>query len=335
LRVRIELVDEKGTTLDASRCLEQLQQSQVQVARTPVLDSKAPTPIGLQYPWMRKAMDTWDIESLPVTVVELQSGIRMNRYPTLIVEKGLIRTALVDHGELAEIQFLPQWSSASLWLSDRFPSDRLRDCISDLMVRLAFVDTDWTSEQVKPVWRTKVEFDIARLRRVERISGAAAEIGRWLPKLADAHHKVRSALERTPPAWSPSVQVIREQVDSLYSDAISYHTPWCFVREMPRYLNAIVARLERLKAVGVTKDMLVHGSIEPYWQTYRAHLSKIQAPNSALQCPSEPVSIQPNAALLEYRWLIEELRVSLYAQQLGTRVSVSPKRLDKLKEKLS
>jgi len=44
--------------------------------------------------------------------------------------------------------------------------------------------------------------------------------------------------------------------------------------------------------------------------------------------------LEPTGLLLEYRWLIEELRVSVYAQQLGTRVSVSPKRLDKIKEQL-
>ncbi len=45
--------------------------------------------------------------------------------------------------------------------------------------------------------------------------------------------------------------------------------------------------------------------------------------------------LQPYGNLLEYRWHIEELRVSIHSQHLGTRVSISPKRLEKLRDSLS
>ena len=303
-------------------------------------------------------MDTWDIESLPSSVVELRGGVRMNMYPTLIVGKEKIATGLVDHEALAEqlfrrgmtslfskierreirsqIQYLPQWTTSSLWLSDRYAGDRLKDFIGDLIARLAFIDTNWGSEHVAPVFRTKVEFEICRLKRIERVAGAAAEIGRWLPKFAEANHKVRSLLEKTPATWSENVRSIREQLTALFHDSLSYHVPWCYVREIPRYLQAIAIRLDRLKSVGPTRDLATDATASSYWKDLSKRIASLQpSPTTMQSLPNATtVRVEPTGLLLEYRWLIEELRVSINAQQLGTRVSVSPKRLDKIKEQL-
>ena len=353
LRMRIELVDDKGKSIQSSRDLIELQQSQNASA---VAASIASTAIETNYEWSRASMDTWDIETLPKSVIELRGGVRMHRFPTLVIDKEKIRTELVDHEPFAEqllrrgmttllckierreirsqIQFLPQWSTCSLWLSDRYPGDRLRDLVSDLIARMAFIDTNWSNEQIQPVFRTRVEFDISRLKRVERIAGAAAEVGRWLPKFAEANYKVRSLLEKSPASWGKSLQSVREQLTAMFHESLSYQTPWCYVREIPRFLQAVAVRLERLKTIGVNKDMAIDTSISSYWQDYLKQLSTIQPSPTAIQVvpTNQSRQLEPTDKLLEYRWLIEELRVSLYAQQLGTRVSVSPKRLDKLKQ---
>ena len=356
LRMRIEIVDEKGVAVQSSRDLSELQQTQ----RTAAVHALPTTTPGkpVVYDWARNSMDTWDIETLPKSVVELRGGVRMNMYPTLIVGKEKIATGLVDHEIFAEqlfrrgmtslfskierreirsqIQFLPQWTTSSLWLSDRYAGDRLKDLVSDLIARLAFIDTNWASEQVAPVFRTKVEFEICRIKRIERIAGAAAEIGRWLPRFAEANHKVRALLEKTPATWSENVRSIREQLTALFQDSLSYHVPWCYVREMPRYLQAIAVRLDRLKSVGPIKDLAMDATATLYWKDCAAQIVGIQPSPTTLQSVPGGATqrLEPTGPLLEYRWLIEELRVSMFAQQLGTRVSVSPKRLDKLKEQL-
>ncbi len=355
LRMRVELVDEKGVAVQSSRDLTELQQTQrsAAVQAVPISTGKPVT-----YDWDRASMDTWDIEVLPKNVVELRSGVRLNMYPTLLIAKEKIATGLIDHEGLAEqllrrgltslfskierreirsqIQFLPQWTTSSLWLSDRYAGDRLKDLVSDLIARLAFIDTNWTSEQVAPVFRTKVEFEICRLKRIERIAGAAAEIGRWLPKFAEANHKVRSMLEKTPATWSENVRSIREQLTALFHDSLSYYVPWCYVREIPRYLQAIAVRLDRLKSVGSIKDLAADSIAASYWKDFHARIATSQPSLATMQSlpAGTTLRLEPTGPLLEYRWLVEELRVSIYAQQLGTRVSVSPKRLDKLKEQL-
>ncbi|MEQ1824716.1 MAG: ATP-dependent RNA helicase HrpA [Pirellula sp.] len=355
LQMRVELIDDAGKPVTASRDLQQLQQSQREVVAS--VASKIPNQTVV-YPWARDALTSWDIDSLPGSVVESRGGVRVSLYPTLIVDREIIRTATVDHEAMAEqllrqsvvslfsrierretrsqIQFLPQWSSCSLWLSDRFSGDRLRDFIGDLMARLAFVDTNWSIEQPQPIFRTQTEFELVRLKRVERIAGAAAEIGRWLPRLAEANHRVRSALERSPSNFGPSLQSMRDQIHRLFSEPLSFMTPWCYVRELPRYLQAIAVRLDRLKSIGLAKDMSIHEGIQRYWDEYAQRWSNVQPSQLSLRADSATQSFRLEASgkMLEFRWLIEELRVSQYAQQLGTRVSVSPKRLDKLLEQI-
>jgi ATP-dependent helicase HrpA len=236
----------------------------------------------------------------------------------------------------SQIQFLPQWSSSSLWLSDRFAGDKLRDVVSELIARLAFVDTNWNAEVVSPIFRTKVEFEISRIKRIEKIAGAAAEVGRWLPKFAEANHKVRAVIEKTPATWASNVSGIRDQLTHLFHESLAYYTPWCFVREIPRYLQAVAFRLDRLKSTGPAKDLQIEATVTKYWKEYHSRLTAMQPSPSTIQTTNghTAIRLEPMGKLLEFRWLIEELRVSLYAQQLGTRVSVSPKRLDKLLEQI-
>jgi ATP-dependent helicase HrpA len=120
-------------------------------------------------------------------------------------------------------------------------------------------------------------------------------------------------------------------LSELLDDAHPFHTPWVFLRELPRYLSAMVSRLEKLKSMGQSKDQELDRDAQSAWKDYSARLQTL---HQKLSKPNRPMRWHPSDKLLEYRWMIEELRVSIYAQKLGTRVSVSPKRLEKWREQL-
>ena len=84
----------------------------------------------------------------------------------------------------------------------------------------------------------------------------------------------------------------------------------------PRYLKAIVLRLNKAKGGTMERDLEQSKAIRPLWQ-------------SALKMKDW---LEPKAA--EYRWMIEELRVSLFAQELRTPMPVSVKRVTKAWEEL-
>lgn len=85
---------------------------------------------------------------------------------------------------------------------------------------------------------------------------------------------------------------------------------------VPRYLKAVEQRFDKIGAQ-LQRDRVWSGELGGYWEQYQARLNKHQQEGKR----------DPQLAL--YRWMLEEYRVSLWAQQLGTKVPVSDKRLNK------
>ena len=90
-------------------------------------------------------------------------------------------------------------------------------------------------------------------------------------------------------------------------------TPWERLKEYPRYLQAIEQRLEK-HGRDPKRDAQLVAQVAPLEARYRERVKM----ERGARAPERD----------EYRWLLEELRVSLFAQQLKTRVPVSARRLD-------
>jgi ATP-dependent helicase HrpA len=86
---------------------------------------------------------------------------------------------------------------------------------------------------------------------------------------------------------------------------------------LPRYLKALQIRMERA-ALQPDKEQTRKLQLTPYVDALRRWQSNPQLSGEAAQLVEE------------YRWMVEEFRVSVFAQELGTSVPVSPKRLDQL-----
>ncbi|MCA1778779.1 MAG: DUF3418 domain-containing protein [Xanthomonadaceae bacterium] len=145
------------------------------------------------------------------------------------------------------------------------------------------------------------------------------------PLLVDRCQKALEALDRTLLAWhritrrldqlgpaQPSTQAdIASQLDDLmYADFVSDISSERLAH-YPRYLDAIDLRLDALE-LDPRRDVQRQAEVEPWWQFYLDQLSR-----------HGRYTVELDA----YRWLIEEYRVQVFAQQLGTAVKVSKKRL--------
>jgi ATP-dependent helicase HrpA len=94
-------------------------------------------------------------------------------------------------------------------------------------------------------------------------------------------------------------------------------TPWKWLQHFPRYFAAIAYRIEKLPASSISKDLALTDDVDRFWQQYVSQKSA-----------HEHQSVyDPELDL--FRWMIEEYRVSLFAQTLGTSQTVSAKRLEK------
>ncbi len=136
------------------------------------------------------------------------------------------------------------------------------------------------------------------------------------------------ALQKKLPACKPYAGVLQdidEQLGRLITKRFIADTPFARLQHYPRYLQAIVLRLDKLRAAGnqgAVRDARLLAEYAPLWANYQR-----RATLRAKQGVCEP-------QLEQYRWLLEELRVQLFAQELRTPVPVSSKRLQKMWETL-
>jgi len=355
LKFRIELKDTQGKNLLVTRDLEAVQltaQSNV-LADCTTGQGTANTPSN--YTWQRTAMQQWDIPDLPNKVIEMVGGVRMERYPSLVWKDAKAATIVYDHPHLAhqqlrestirllaanqrreikgQIQYMPKWTQCGLWLSDRFDAQTLTDYVSFLMARLAFVETNWPKDSgvIQETPRSLLEWEARRTGAVQKIGMAAAEISRWLPKFAEAYYQVRKQKETMPKALWQQAVTIHKQLDALLDPMHALHTPWVYMKDLPRFLNALALRLEKLRLTGLQKDQALDAGPAKATEDYDARISKLE---NQLAFSKHKCKWHPENLLLEYRWMIEEYRVSVHAQKLGTRISVSPKRIEKIQQQL-
>ncbi|HSC82832.1 MAG TPA: DUF3418 domain-containing protein, partial [Pseudomonas sp.] len=117
-------------------------------------------------------------------------------------------------------------------------------------------------------------------------------------------------------AQAMALNDIKLQLSNLVYPGFVRETPAEWLKEVPRYLKAIEQRLDKIGSQ-VQRDRVWAGELAGYWEQYQARLGKHAQEGKR------------DAELLLYRWMLEEYRVSLFAQQLGTRMAVSDKRLGK------
>jgi ATP-dependent helicase HrpA len=158
-------------------------------------------------------------------------------------------------------------------------------------------------------------------RRVDegrsRFNLIAQEIARTAAGILTEQGAIRKKLAAAEKGFPRAVDELRQQLDRLLGAGWLARTPWARLQHLPRYLKAISARLDKLRA-DPARDARFAGEIAALEAPYRRELAA-RARLGAL-----------DADLEQFGWLLEELRVSLFAQELRTPVPVSAKRLAKL-----
>jgi ATP-dependent helicase HrpA len=167
-------------------------------------------------------------------------------------------------------------------------------------------------------------YEAMRIVGKKNILPAVQETTKLVAALFAAYHEARLALEQPqPPTWQYAVEDVRDQLEALLPDGFLASTPWNWLTQLPRYLAAVSLRLKKIATSGIPRDRQAHDQIAPRWQAYQERTAEHHRRGIA----------DPELEL--FRWMIEELRVSLFAQELGTSIPVSPQRLDKQWNKIA
>lgn len=168
-------------------------------------------------------------------------------------------------------------------------------------------------------WPTNETEFTARCKEAKsRLTLVAQEIARLINEILSEYQLVHKKIQAAK-SNGQSIQDMRAQYEWLLQKEFIARIPYERLQHLPRYLKAINVRLEKLRG-DAARDARQYTQMQSLQQAWQRKLTAQQG--------------NIDARIEEFGWLLQELRVSLFAQELKTPVIVSVKRLEKLWEKM-
>jgi len=329
LLMNFRVIDEAGRELASGRDLAALKSQLGQAAQ---LTFAAAEP-GIE----KSGIRAWDFGELPATIAFTRGGRKLTGYPALVDEGESVAIRLFDTGGAAAESLrggvrrlmtlalkeqvrqldksLPGFTQAALLLRAFAPADELKD---DLL--LAILDRAFIGEDELP--RNANAFEELKQRARARLPAVREAGCRLFVTIAEEYQRAQQRLGAAAKSAPQPAADLRGQLGRLVHKGFMSATPWERLHDLPRYLKAAQVRLDKYPR-DAERDAKHAGSIASIWKRYEERAIKLKRAGEY-----EP-------RLEDFRWRIEELRVSLFAQELKTPYPVSYKRLDKLWAEIS
>ena len=320
--LNLRIIDDGGQELAMGRDLIQIQQQLGKAAATTFRDNTQE--------FERDNVTAWDIGTLPESIKFARGKQQLTGYLGLQKEKdGRIALRLFDTSaaaeqahrlgviELMKLQLKEQvkdlnkgiqgFTQAAMLLK-HINADTLRDDLTQAVCDRAFIGED-------ELPRNEKAFKEQIKRARSRLPAVKEALSRYLQETAAAYAELNGKLGK-----HPLTHLLRQRLQTLLAAGFATRTPWAQWPRLPIYLKAMTLRLEKYSS-NPARDAAREADIqelEQMWQEKTDSLIKQGLPISD--------------GLAGFKWMIEELRVSLFAQELKTPYPVSVKRLMKVWE---
>ncbi len=274
----------------------------------------------------------WDFGDLPQTLSFERDGLKVTGYPALEDNIDAVSVKLFDTAQEAEANHrqgvarlmrfelkeqvkqlekgLPNFNQYALVFRNIMSPDDLRE---DLLTAIA--DRAFIGEDDLP--RSNSEFMQLKQRARTRLPAVSEAIARQAQAIATEYQSLINSQAKMPATVNRLKKDVEQQVQLLVYKNCFTQTPWAHLQHIPRYLKALNLRIQKQPA-NPERDGKNAASVGMLWQKWQDKINQLQQAGSLIP-----------PALQDYRWLIEELRVSLFAQELKTPFPVSIKRLEK------
>ena len=320
----LRIIDDGGQELAMGRDLIQIQQQLGKAAATTFRDNTQE--------FERDNVTAWDIGTLPESIKFARGKQQLTGYLGLQKEKdGRIALRLFDTSaaaeqahrlgviELMKLQLKEQvkdlnkgiqgFTQAAMLLK-HINADTLRDDLTQAVCDRAFIGED-------ELPRNEKAFKEQIKRARSRLPAVKEALSRYLQETAAAYAELNGKLGK-----HPLTHLMRQRLQTLLAAGFATRTPWAQWPRLPIYLKAMTLRLEKYSG-NPARDAAREANIQELEQTW-------QEKTDSLVKQGLPVSDD----LAAFKWMIEELRVSLFAQELKTPYPVSVKRLLKEWERI-
>ncbi|WP_455021346.1 DUF3418 domain-containing protein [Neisseria elongata] len=313
----LRIIDDGGQELAMGRDLIQIQQQLGKAAATTFRDNTQE--------FERDNVTAWDIGTLPESIKFARGKQQLTGYLGLQKEKdGRIALRLFDTSaaaeqahrlgviELMKLQLKEQvkdlnkgiqgFTQAAMLLK-HINADTLRDDLTQAVCDRAFIGED-------ELPRNEKAFKEQIKRARSRLPAVKEALSRYLQETAAAYAELNGKLGK-----HPLTHLMRQRLQTLLAAGFATRTPWAQWPRLPIYLKAMTLRLEKYSS-NPARDAAREADIQELEQMW-------QEKTDGLVKQGLPVSDD----LAAFKWMIEELRVSLFAQELKTPYPVSVKRL--------
>ncbi len=330
LRMRFAVEDRPGHVVATGRSLAALQEAAAPQVRSEVAASGASI--------ARQGMRSWQIEAVPVTHEATVAGRRVEGFPALVDEGDSVALRVLPTRAEAEaehrlgvrrlvlLQTVPPWKQVLARLSNaqklalgHNPHGSVPALLEDT---LACAVDAITAERVEHVPRTRAEFDAALAAVRTHATARVLQVLSLVEPVLALHLQAVTRLDRLAGRAAPAAGVadlvadVRAQLRELIRPGFVADAGQARLPHLQRYLRAVVHRLDTapddLRRDAVRTDEVLRAEA-----AYARLLERLRP------------AARGAAEVVEIGWMIEELRVSLFAQRLGTVYPVSVKRIER------
>ncbi|HNQ90618.1 MAG TPA: ATP-dependent RNA helicase HrpA [Verrucomicrobiota bacterium] len=318
LRPRFEVVGRQPQPLATGRDLAPLREQ----ARRHVDPAQAAAWQTTAARWERYDLVSWDFGDLPESIAVAGSDPPLDAYPGLEREQDSVHLRLFrrrTEAELASRHAIPRLAELALrrdlaWLEREL---RSLDPLKVLYVTLG-PGSELTATARQHLLCHLFPLPPAAFRTAREFAAYVEKARSRLPSLGtQLVDRLRPILEKRQEALlcrRPLPQMRRE-IDALVPPQFLLQVDFDRLPHLPRYLQALIVRAERA-ALSPLKDAEKAQRLRPYLEAATT-LASVPAPHPPLA-----------EAIRDFRWLLEEFKVSCFAQELGTALPVSAQRLD-------
>jgi ATP-dependent helicase HrpA len=323
LQLNVRVVDDAGRELATGRDLTALR---AQLGQAAQLSFAAAEPA-----FERRGIRSWDFGDLPEALSIQRDGRRLTGYPALVEESDGVALRLLDTRAAADAatraavvalirlqlkDALRHWEKggpgflqAALVLKPALPTERLLADVLAAVRDRAFLGDD-------PLPRSERAFGQQVKRARTRLLAVAESAFQTLSAIAAEYQALSQRLAALPKTLRPLAADVTAQRDRLIAPGFFTATPWQQLAHIPRYLKALDRRIAKYTE-NPGRDAKHAEALAALWERYQQRHQTLLARGVV------------DPALEAFRWLIEELKVSLFAQELRTPTPVSFKRLER------
>ena len=323
LKMTFRVVDENGKKIAESMNLDELKFSlkdRVQESISAVADD------GIE----QSGLHIWSFAELPQCYEQKQRGFSVKAFPAIVDEKDAVGIKLfeTEFEQAVAMQqglrrlLLLNVPSPIKYLHEKLPNkaklglyftpfgrvlDLIDDCIACAVDKLIadFGGFVWNEEG----------FDNLRDFVRENVNEVTVDIAQKVEQILTLTHQLNQRLKgKMDFTMAFALSDMKSQISGLIYQGFVQKSGYTRLPDLLRYLQAIDKRMDKL-AQDVNRDRAAMLRVEQVQQAYQQLLAKLPK--------SKPISDE----VAEIRYMIEELRVSLFAQQLGTKYQVSEKRV--------